>query len=345
MAMIANSSASQSCPFSQEGEETRVDVLGAAVRSAFKNARREGSDTEEHMLAHTFAYVTERLRRINEVGRLYVTGSVGTGFFSGVYISDIDLHFATENPDSAAKSLAELVRNLSAASERSCSVAQVVGPYTIGFVKNNGKKQKAAEVGKYRARCELTFTRCAGEALAWRAWLMSAQTVQHLPEIVLFVKLVVSASNLPDEREFKLPSIAITALVAAALQCPTKNLGHLCLGACVLAILDALADPDLAESSITCGGTVAGITSTITKGDGGGLSAGADAACRAPRITLSVNGTSADVSIRRFDLFQRLLSNASSRAKSDATFRDIIGSEAPSDRLKSVWRVAIGTNF
>ena len=319
-------------------------VLGAAMRKAFENARREGRDTEKHMLAHTFAYVTDRLQAIGEVGKLHVTGSVGTAFFSGVHLSDIDLHFATENPDSAKNSIGKLVRNLSAASARSCSVAQVLGPYTISFVKNNGKKQKPAEVGKYRARCELTFTRCADEALAWRAWLVRAQELEHLPEIVVFLKLVVSASSLPDERNFKLPSIAITALVAAALQSPTKKLGHLCLGACMLAILDALTEPELAGSSITCGGTAAGITSIITTGDGGGLSAeaGAEAgaACSAPRITLSIDGTTAGANIRGFDLFQRLLSDASIRVKSGAAFRDIIGSEAPLGRLKSVRRVA-----
>ena len=99
-------------------------VLGAAMRSAFEDARREGRDTEEHMLAHTFAYVTDRLQAIDEVGQLHVTGSVGTAFFSGVHLSDIDLHFATENPDSAKNSIGKLVRNLSAASASSCSVAQ-----------------------------------------------------------------------------------------------------------------------------------------------------------------------------------------------------------------------------
>ena len=78
MASIPPFSASHSGPFYPEDEEGRVAVLGAAVHRAFKNARREGRDTNSYMLAPTCEYVTERLHAIGERGKLFVTGSVGT---------------------------------------------------------------------------------------------------------------------------------------------------------------------------------------------------------------------------------------------------------------------------
>jgi hypothetical protein len=215
-------------------------ALTKEVEQVAASAQAESAEMVESMREDVEAYVTEVLLRAYSSFTLVNVGSSGTLFAAGARVTDLDYLIdqdkivACEEIPDGETAITHLERQLRGSHLRDLrkvsKLKQIVGdvgvkpagnrPTTVFFTKRNGKKDDRY-LGKTRARCEVTLTKTIDVEAAVHAkiWLHNTQLVDKLvPAITVYMKLLIYSSTLLDNECFKLPSIALTAVVAASVR-------------------------------------------------------------------------------------------------------------------------------
>jgi hypothetical protein len=250
------------------------------VEKLFQFAAFERKLTSNNMMDDARGFVTARVDEVLEELRIPpaavtvgLMGSCGTAFWAGYSISDLDFYIELdESRLSEGREIRDLIipalfalvkreeeraENKPVAGGHTTMKGDPENPTTVCFIKCNGTKKKGASISAVRARVDVTLLTPSDAQVAksCRAWLGKTQGLYlgHVAHVSILLKWIIHVSELPDNPEFHLSSIALVAITAAntalldGLNClPTEA------AAAAQKVLEAIVESSKFDVAIAC---------------------------------------------------------------------------------------------